>query len=768
MLLLLWWEIATADQTVAAAPLRPALSRVSIIAPSRRPPPCPTHRSPLRAGGALDYAHWIPSTRIRLLESCAEASPRSSPKARISSPPPPTLPYAPNCSLAFTSAQPSREHPLDDDGRPRGHYRPVQRLGAGDAFEPGAARQLAHGSSTQDPVVDSPGSGVEFSGVVAVYGGMKMRSGLLVLALLPLYLSISASPVQAVWPADGRALCLAPGDQQGPQAAPDGIGGAIVMWTDYRSGSDGDVFAQRVQGDGELRPGWPTDGLAIATGPADQQLPRLLSDGTGGAFVVWQESSSSAYAIRLQRVTGSGTIAAGWPDGGMTLRAGTSGSASQPQIVSDQASGVLVAWVDYRGNSKWDIYAQRVNGDGTIPSPWPVDGAPVTRAVGMQTWPQLVPDGSGGLLVAWTDHRTETDLNLGDVYAQRLTALGAVALGWPLDGVPICTVAGSQRYPCLVSDLAGGAVIVWEDRRSATSSENADIYAQRVTASGALDPAWPPGGVAVCIASGGQSSPRAVSDGVGGAIIAWKDSRTYYQHGILNAIHASRITATGALGLGWVVDGLPVCTSREPSAWLDPALAEDGAGGAFFAWTDGRDYRATYRDIYAQHLTATGEPAPGWDPSGILVSRAPGDQWCGGFASDAAGGVIVTWADGRNVTWSSDGRHGDDGIYCHRLTATGLSVPPDFALLAAAPNPMREASAIILDLSALERLHVQVYDVTGKRIRTLAAGALFSPGRQMLSWDARDDNGRTVGAGLYFVRVTRGAQLARVKLVRLP
>jgi len=82
-----------------------------------------------------------------------------------------------------------------------------------------------------------------------------MRGSLLALALLLLSLPLSASAVLAVWPADGRGLCLATGDQQWPQAAPDGTGGAIVVWTDYRSGSDGDVYAQRVQGDGDLAPG---------------------------------------------------------------------------------------------------------------------------------------------------------------------------------------------------------------------------------------------------------------------------------------------------------------------------------------------------------------------------------------------------------------------------------------------------------------------------------------------------------------------------------
>lgn len=46
---------------------------------------------------------------------------------------------------------------------------------------------------------------------------------------------------------------------------------------------------------------------------------------------------------------------------------------------------------------------------------------------------------------------------------------------WMGNGAPICTTLYYQETPQLVSDGAGGAVIAWEDHRS----DNADIYAQK-------------------------------------------------------------------------------------------------------------------------------------------------------------------------------------------------------------------------------------------------------------------------------------------------
>jgi len=91
---------------------------------------------------------------------------------------------------------------------------------------------------------------------------------------------------------------------------------------------------------------------------------------------------------------------------------------------------------------------------------------------------------------------------------------------WVEDGVPICTATDYQGRPQSVSDGAGGAIIAWTDDRSS----NLDIYAQRVNASGTM--LWTTDGVAICTTPGNQSDPHLVSDGAGGVIITWEDRRS--------------------------------------------------------------------------------------------------------------------------------------------------------------------------------------------------------------------------------------------------
>lgn len=114
-----------------------------------------------------------------------------------------------------------------------------------------------------------------------------------------------------------------------------------------------------------------------------------------------------------------------------------------------------------------------------------------------QTYPTIASDGAGGAIITWIDGRSGDD----DIYAQRIDAAGVVQ--WTAGGVVISTAAYQQRFPTIVSDGAGGAIITWQDLRSGT---NWDIYAQRVNSAGAVQ--WTAGGVAISTAARRCLRPR--------------------------------------------------------------------------------------------------------------------------------------------------------------------------------------------------------------------------------------------------------------------
>src|SRR5262245_21931763 len=203
---------------------------------------------------------------------------------------------------------------------------------------------------------------------------------------------------------------------------------------------------------------------------------------------------------------------------------------SVPTIVSDGMGGAVITWQDYRSSSSFDIYAQHVLASGTVDPAWPVDGRALCTAANDQQSPTIVSDGAGGAIVTWQDGRSGND----DIYAQHVLGSGAVDGAWPANGRALCTAAGSQQAPTIVSDGAGGAIITWADFRSG----NFDIYVQHVLASGAVDGAWPADGRALCTAANSQGFPTIVSDRAGGAIVTWHD---YRNGGVFSDIYAQHV-----------------------------------------------------------------------------------------------------------------------------------------------------------------------------------------------------------------------------------
>lgn len=92
------------------------------------------------------------------------------------------------------------------------------------------------------------------------------------------------------------------------------------------------------------------------------------------------------------------------------------------------------------------------------------------------------------------------------------------------------------------------------------------------------------------------------------------------------------------------------------------------------------------------------------------------------------------------------------------------ALPKAFALQPAYPNPAQGLATISFQLPAKNKVRLEVYNIVGQRIRTLADRELEA-GRHSLSWDGRDDMGRQVSNGIYFYRLEAGQVRLTNKLV---
>jgi len=82
-------------------------------------------------------------------------------------------------------------------------------------------------------------------------------------------------------------------------------------------------------------------------------------------------------------------------------------------------------------------------------------------------------------------------------------------------------------------------------------------------------------------------------------------------------------------------------------------------------------------------------------------------------------------------------------------------------------SPLGGAPAVLLQLAAAVVARVEVFDVQGRRLATLADRG-FDAGAHVLLWDGRDASGTRAARGLYFVRLTTPGRVASARFLLEP
>jgi len=566
---------------------------------------------------------------------------------------------------------------------------------------------------------------------------LSLKQGKYSLFLCSLLIIMSGRVLGAYWLPNGTPVCTLTTSQRSPAIASDGAGGAIIVWKDLRNGH-WDLYAQRLDMLGTIQ--WAVDGVPICTATGYQENCEIISDGNYGAIMVWRDDRGTDSDLYAQRINADGTIQ--WAVDGVVVSAGPSNQLAL-KIIPDATGGVVIAWADYRaGNYEFDIYAQKLDENGN--AQWTTDGVPICTATDSQTRVQLTTDGSGGAIIAWHDERSTG----WDIYAQRIAGNGTVQ--WISDGVAICIACegtGSGFYPELVPDGDGGAIITWHDYRDLEW----DIYAQRVDAAGS--PRWTSDGIAICTASGSQEWPESISDDEGGAIITWNDQR-----GTDSDTYAQRIDENGTPL--WMSDGAPVCTA--PGGQGKPQIVADQSGGAIIVWLDGRGGYLN-DNIYSQRIDDSGDIM--WDVSGIAVCAASENQAEFRLASDGSGGSVIAWRDYRNL---------NTDIYAQLITADGyvpLGILPGselpLTLHQNVPNPFNPSTAIRYTVGDKGgEVSLGIYDMSGHLIKNLVNGTEI-PGDKLVIWGGKNGRGESMSSGVYFYRLIVSGQSLTKKMVLL-
>jgi len=412
----------------------------------------------------------------------------------------------------------------------------------------------------------------------------------------------------------------------------DNSGGAIAVYQMQMSDSYGQFYVQKISPEGDFL--WGEKGILIGSGYSDfgAFYSYAVSDGSGGAIVIWleflprAEGEPPSFQTHVARIDSGGDVKWRQDIPGID------------EAIPDGSGGVIIA---YRALYQDNISVLKIDAEGNLP--WGEDG--VSLNLTEYTPLAVASDNLGGVIVVGYAYQGGRPI----VYAQRVDSGGNIL--WQTGGVQACVgpAGGAQ----VVSDGSGGGIITYERNIPCEDSKYAycdsDIYAQRIDAEGNV--LWGPDGLPICAGSSVPNSPRIVTDGAGGAIIFFFFLEDYA------AFRARRIDADGH-----------ELWEEEADLW-GGIIVSDGSGGVISVW-DGGDGGSRR----AQRLDASGTKL--WGPDGTMLTFR--DLYLPGAVSDGCGGVLISWSADvkfRNYEIS------DVSYYVQRVDADGNVVWGDEGIL---------------------------------------------------------------------------------------
>jgi hypothetical protein len=287
------------------------------------------------------------------------------------------------------------------------------------------------------------------------------------------------------WSGDGLPLSGLGNTTGSPMLVPE-PDGCLAVWTDTRGGTavGFSMFALRLTDAGAVYPGWPVDGVALQSSGTVQAVQHAASDGLGGAFVAWDDNRSGTptssvfyYDLYAQHILGNGALDSRWGANGIPVC-----TAPDAQydfgMAEDGFGGALIAWEDGR-DPYYQIYGLRLNADGTRAPGWALNGNPLSASPITKFIPKVTYDQAGGLYGFWTQYNSVGPTR---VYAQHMNGDGSVAVEWDPTGIDLSMPLDGQSSSneAICADGFGGALVSFEK----DDSFGVQIFAARVMADG--------------------------------------------------------------------------------------------------------------------------------------------------------------------------------------------------------------------------------------------------------------------------------------------
>ncbi|MBZ0200559.1 MAG: T9SS type A sorting domain-containing protein [Ignavibacteriaceae bacterium] len=378
--------------------------------------------------------------------------------------------------------------------------------------------------------------------------------------------------------ADGKILSSLNGDKANPVPVNSGANSVVVVWRELKGNYGDNLFAQKVQSNGSLL--WSNKGIKLTNIKQNITDFSVDSDNKGftyTSFVTKDPQLIDGYKIGYQKISPDGNLlidsSARWVYKSGSNKIGSS-------IINDGVGGAYILWIESVNNNSI-VYGQHIDSSGN--ATWGKKPLPLSETS------STVISFSSANLDSNTIYFAYQTLKGGKKIRHQLVTKKGTLL-WGKNGKEVSKLKSVQTNPQVV--IWNNEIILgWADELSGDK----DIHIQKYDTKGKN--LWKEGGLPVLTQKGNQFGQKLLSDGYGGAIIAWIDRRVENARGNL---YGQRINNKGEKV--WDADGLPIASfSNSEKSYL--SLVSDTKGGVLVVF---REIRGNKPAIYAQKIFNTG------------------------------------------------------------------------------------------------------------------------------------------------------------------
>jgi len=569
-----------------------------------------------------------------------------------------------------------------------------------------------------------------------------------------------------------------------PQPIVNSNGDALVQWIGQSGpiwAADSKIYLQKYDLDGNSQ--W--DNPAVAVGPVVFPMgnwsQQLVAEAGGGSFSAWTQFSGNVQNAVSQHITGEGAIA--WT-GGVDLSTNSSNFRMSPMLsLAEETQELMAVWKESNGSqSQRGISAQRLDSSGN--QLWGSNGVTVVALNSSYDYLDLSVAGFGEELIsAYIQQSANMD---GDIYANRLDAEGNSV--WT-DQTVMVTNSGMAK-----SDLTAGKgpnclFIAW--------TENGSVYAQCLREDGTLGA--PDVGSSDCTAEDGTEGVELWGEcysientdsldlnnsGLTGEIppeIGNLTNLTYFK------LNENELTGEIPSEIGNLTNLTSLTLSSNQLTGEIPSTI----------------WNLTNLSTLSLSINQlTGEiPSEIGNLTNLEKLYLYENQLTGSIPSEIGNltnlerlfldtnqltGQIPENICDLNIDWSSpwsfhlsdnqlcppypscieDYVGEQDTTNCQQVSIIDETLPVTYNLYNAYPNPFNPVTTLQYDLPENAMVNITIYDMMGRLVSNLVSSQQ-NAGYKSIQWNATNNTGKPVSAGLYLYTIEAGKFRQTKKMVLL-